>query len=265
MAENEQGSAKIQGQLWGARADDWAQHQETRQTEIYREAITRIGIGKGMEVLDIGCGSGVFAGLAAEQGANVSGIDAASSLIEIARKRVPEADFRVGDLQFLPYKDESFDVVTAFNSIQYAADPVAAAREAKQVGRLGAPFFVLVWGREEKTELVNVLRALRPLLPPAPEGAPGPFALSYEGALEALLGNAGLTTKEDGFLEAAFEYRDEDQLLRATLASGPGVMAVRTAGEDAVRAAVLDAVAPFRTTSGGYRLETEWRYVIGLT
>ncbi|HZU07195.1 MAG TPA: methyltransferase domain-containing protein [Chloroflexota bacterium] len=95
------------------------------------------------------------------------------------RRRVPSGRFDVGDLQFLPYEDRSFDAVTGFNSSQYAADPLAAFTEARRVTRPGAPVYVLVWRREERTALVALLRALRPLLLPAPPGAPGPLTLSY--------------------------------------------------------------------------------------
>ena len=56
-------------------------------------------------------------------------------LLEIARERLPEADLRQGDLEALPYADDSFDAVTAFNSVQYAGDPAAALREIRRVAR----------------------------------------------------------------------------------------------------------------------------------
>jgi SAM-dependent methyltransferase len=211
--------------------------------------------------LDVGCASGVFARLAAEAGARVSGLDASEALIALATERVPGGEFRAGDLQFLPYPDDSFDVVTAFNSIQFAADPAAAAAEVKRVTRHGGSVFVVVWGREEQTELVAVLRALRPLLPPAPEGDPGPFALSYPGALERVLKAGGLASEADGYLETPFEYPDEESILRATMSAGVAVLAARRSGEDAVRRALADALAPFRTSSGAYHIETEWRFV----
>jgi hypothetical protein len=102
---------------------------------------------------------------------------------------------------------------------------------------------------------------LRPLLPPAPPGAPGPFALSYPGALEALAERAGLTPTDDGYIEVAFEYPDETALLKGTNSNGPVLLAERTSGKAAVVNAVRDAVAPFRTASGAYRIETEWRCV----
>jgi SAM-dependent methyltransferase len=255
------GSAPLQGELWGARPRGWAE-QELQQRPLYEHALRSLDIGRGTAVLDVGCGSGLFCRMAADAGARVTGIDAAESLVEIAQERVPEGEFRVGDLQFLPFADDAVDVVTGFNSFQYAADPVAALAEARRVAKPGSPIFALVWGRESHTELVAILRALRPLLPPAPPDAPGPFALSEEGALEALVMRAGLEPIDGGYIEAPFEYPDEKSLLRATLASGPATLAIRTSGENAVRQAALDAFAPFRTAHGGYRIETEWRYVI---
>jgi SAM-dependent methyltransferase len=256
-----QGSAGVQGELWGARARDWADYQEPQHRPLFENAIRRTGIGAGSAVLDVGCGTGGLCRLAAEAGASVAGIDAAASSIEVARERVPAGRFDVGDIQFLPYDDDAFDVVIGINSFQYAADPVAALREARRVAKPGGTVLALVWGREEHTEFVAVLRALRPLLPPAPPDAPGPFALSYPGALEALLERSGLTPSDDGYIDATFEYPDEATLLKANRASGPSVLAERTAGEAALTQAVLDAFGPFRTASGAYRIETEWRYV----
>lgn len=254
------GSAAAQAALWGARPQGWAE-QELHQRRLYEHAIRTLGIGPGKRVLDVGCGAGSFCRLAADAGARVTGIDAAEPLVEIAKKRVPAGEFHVGDLQFLPFPDDGFDAVTGFNSFQYAADPAAALREAGRVAKPGSAVHVLVWGRERRTELAAILRALRPLLPPAPPGAPGPFALSEEGALEVLVLEAGLEPADEGYLEAPFEYRDEEALLHATLASGPATLAIRTSGEDVVRQAALEAAAPFRTAGGSYRIETEWRYV----
>jgi SAM-dependent methyltransferase len=255
------GTASIQGELWGARAREWAD-QEERHRPLYEHAIRSLEIGEGMAVLDVGCGSGFFCRLAADAGARVTGIDAAAALVEIAKERVPGGDFRVGDLQFLPYPDDAFDAVSGFNAFQFAADPVAALVEAKRVARPGSPVFTLVWGRPDRTELAAILTALRPLLPPAPPDAAGPFALSEEGALEALVTNAGLEPVDDGYIEAPFEWSDEESFQRVMLSSGPATLAIRTSGEDAVRQALLEASAPFRTANGGYRIETEWRYVI---
>lgn len=256
-----QGSARVQGELWGARACDYADFQEPQLVPLYEHAIRHAGIGHNSAVLDVGCGPGGFCRLAADAGATVVGIDASHAHVEIARERLPAGSFDVGDMQFLPYDDVSFDVVTGFNSLQYAADAVAALSEARRVTKPSGIVHVVVWGREERTELVAALRALRPLLPPAPPDAPGPFALSYPGALEALVQRAGLEPIDDGYIEITLEYPDETALLKGNNSNGPVVLAERTSGEAAVRSAVRGALAPFRTASGAYRIETEWRYV----
>src|SRR5262245_2124857 len=126
------GSAERWGPLWGARPDDWAV-TEAQQLPTYEEAIRQVGIGSGQRVLEVGCGTGTFLRAAADRGAAVSGLDASEGLLELARDRVPEADLQQGDMQFLPYEDDSFDVVAGFNSFFFAADMVAALREAGRV------------------------------------------------------------------------------------------------------------------------------------
>jgi ubiquinone/menaquinone biosynthesis C-methylase UbiE len=120
----------------------------------------------------------MFCQMAAKLGARVSGLDATEPLLAIARERVPDGDFRAGDMEELPYSNHTFDVVTGFNSFQFAANPVKALQEARRVARIGAPVAIAVWGKREDTEGFALLAALGSLLPPPPPGAPGPFALS---------------------------------------------------------------------------------------
>lgn len=68
--------------------------------------------------------------MAAARGARVSGIDAAEAMIAIARENAPGGEFHVGDLEDLPFADDSFDVVAGFNAFQYAANPTVALKEA---------------------------------------------------------------------------------------------------------------------------------------
>ena len=70
---------------------------------VYGHVLDRAQIGPGTSVLDCGCGAGRFAQMAANRGASVSGIDAAGKLVEIAAERTPGGDFRVGDLEALPW------------------------------------------------------------------------------------------------------------------------------------------------------------------
>ena len=130
------GSAKIQGELWGRLPQGWTEIQEPLHRPLWAAMLDAAQVGRGTRMLDVGCGGGGSSRLAAERGAQVYGLDAAEGLLEFARKQVPEGNFRSGDIEDLPYEDDRFDVVFAANSVQYAADRVAALRE---LGRVCVP------------------------------------------------------------------------------------------------------------------------------
>ena len=180
------GTAQVQGELWGARAREWADLQEGMFAPFYDAAFDAADVAQGTALLDVGCGAGLALTLADKRGAKVSGLDAAPALVAIAKSRLPDADIRVGEIEELPFTDGSFDVVTGFNSFQYAADRVHAMAEAKRVAGTGGLVVAAVWGLPEKCELGGYLAALGKLMPAPPPGAPGPWALSQGGALEAL-------------------------------------------------------------------------------
>lgn len=255
------GTATIQGQIWGTRARDWADVQERVALPMYEAVLQRTRIGRGMAVLDIGCGSGIFCEMAAKLGAQASGLDASETLLEIARQRVPKGDFRTGEMEELPYADQTFDVVTGFSSFQFAANPVTALREALRVSRTGT-VVIGVFGKPEESESTAYITAMGTLLPPPPPGAPGPFALSADGALEALARNAGL---KPGLIETVacpWEYPDDETALRGLLSSGPAIRAMQAKGEAAVRSVILNVLSSFKTNSGGYHLSNYFRYMV---
>jgi SAM-dependent methyltransferase len=255
------GTATIQGQIWGARARDWAEVQEGVAIPLYEEVLRETGIGPGTAVLDIGCGAGVFCEMAARCGATVAGIDAAESLVAIARERLPGGDFRAGEMEALPYADRCFDLVTGFSSFQFAASPVNALREAGRVSRTGT-VVIAVFGKPEENESRTYIAAMGALLPPPPPGAPGPYALSADGALEALAFEAGMTPGIVATVACPWDYPDEQTALRGLLSSGPAIRAIQSRGEEAVRDVILGVLAPFKTGSGGYHLENSFRYMI---
>jgi ubiquinone/menaquinone biosynthesis C-methylase UbiE len=94
-------------------------------------------------LLDTGGGAGMFLRLAADRGAEVHGLDASQGLLAHARGRVPGAPLVEGELEQLPYADASFDVVTGFNSFQYAARPAVALAKARRVARPGGHVLLL--------------------------------------------------------------------------------------------------------------------------
>jgi SAM-dependent methyltransferase len=216
----------------------------------------------GQRVLDIGCGVGAFLGLVVDRGGVPFGIDASPALIELARKRLPEADLRVGDMEDLPYEDDSFDLVTGFNSFFFANDIVAALREARRVAKAGAPVVIQVWGAHEHCDLEAMKEIARPYFPPRPpDAAPDPD-FSQPGTLEAVATQAGLTPETAFTSTWAYEYPDEDTLGRALIAPGGLAAIVGPDQEKAVKAAIVEGLAPYRTDSGVYRLENEFRSLV---
>ncbi|HEU0335436.1 MAG TPA: class I SAM-dependent methyltransferase [Gaiellaceae bacterium] len=254
------GSAGRWGPLWGARPADWAVNEE-QQLPTYEEAIRRVGLGAGQRVLEVGCGTGVFLRAAADRGAEVVGLDASEALLELARARVPEADLRLGDMQFLPFEDDSFDVVAGFNSFFFAADLVASLREAGRVAKPGAQVVVQVWGRPERCDLDAMKPVTRPLLPPPPPGAPPAPALWQAGVLEGLATEAGLQPQSAYDVSWAYEYADEEAIGRAMISAG-GLSVLVGEREAEVRRAIVDALAAYRQPDGSYRLENEWHTLI---
>jgi SAM-dependent methyltransferase len=259
--EARSGSAEKFGPLWGSRPRDWAA-DEDQQVATYEEAIRRVGVARGQRVLDVGCGTGVFLRLVAERGAQPFGLDASEALLEIARERVPEADLRVGEMEALPYADDSFDLVTGFNSFFFAADLVAALREAGRVAKPGAPVVIQVWGRPERCDLEAQKQVARRYLPPPPPDAPPPPKLWEPGVLEELASEAGLTPESTFDTSYAFEYRDEQTLARLlTAPMGIGALA-GPEREDTLRREIIEALGAYRQPDGSYRLNNEFHYLV---
>jgi SAM-dependent methyltransferase len=256
------GSAQMQAALWGARARDWADLAEGLSRELFEAVFDRLAVDPGTTLLDVGCGSGVAAALAVERGAHVSGLDATPQLLAIARERVPTGEFQHGDMEQLPYPDDTFDIVTGFNAFQYAANPHNALTEARRVTRPDGSVAIATWGRAERVDMAAVLKALASLMPPPPPGAPGPFALSEEGALVARVRQVGLDPGDEGVVTCRWDFRDLDTVLRTVLSAGPAARVITHAGEERTREAVAAAIAPFRTSTGGYHLVNEFIYLI---
>lgn len=255
------GLGEAQGALWGTAAEDWAAFQEHTMLPVFEAVLERIEHWD-VRVLDVGCGSGMFAQLMIDNGMVVDGIDAADPLLAIARRVAPRARFRQGDMEMLPYDARTFDVVTAIDALQYAADPQQALWEARRVAKPGAQLFIATWGEPERCDAVAYLAALKALVPSAPPHAPGPFALSKELALRRFAGIAGLRAEDIVDVEVPFEYPSLEAALRGLLAAGPAIRAIQTAGRVRVTQDVAEAVVPFKLPNGGYRMRNQFRLLV---
>jgi len=253
-------SSAVNGRLWGARARDWADIQEGMAKPAYEAVLERTSVNADTRYLDVGCGSGMAAQLAAVRGARVSGIDAAEALLTIARSRVPRGDFHQGDIEGLPFPDQMFDVVSGFNSFQYAAHPIAALAEAQRVTKPGGTVVIMTWGDPDGMEAASLIAALRPLMPPP--GAPGPFALSDENALRKFAADAKLTPVAVFDVDCPFVYPDEATAVRGLNATGVAVRAMENTSERAVSEAHSKAIAPFRRDDGSYRINASFRCLL---
>jgi SAM-dependent methyltransferase len=255
------GSAERWGPLWGARPDDWAL-SEDQQVPSYEAALQRVDLRAGQRVLDIGCGAGAFLRLVADRGARVFGLDASEALIELARARLPDADLSVGEMEALPYEDDTFDLVTGFTSFFFANDMVAALREAGRVAKPGAPVVIQVWGPYERRDLEAMMKIAHRYLPPRPPDAPPEPELWKPGVLEEMATEAGLEPGEAFDITWAYEYPDFETLGRAMMAPAGIAVLVGPEREAEVRAAIVKGLAPFRTELGSYRLQNEFRCLI---
>jgi ubiquinone/menaquinone biosynthesis C-methylase UbiE len=255
------GSGVRQGELWGRRPQEWAAVEE-QQRPTYEEGIRRAGIAPDDRVLDVGCGTGVFLEAVTKLGARPHGLDASLALLRIARARAPQAELRVGDAQSLPFDDDSFDAVTGFNSFFFADDMVAALREAGRVAKPGAPVLIQVWGRPGRCDLTPMLAAVGGLRPADPEAGQERRPLWKPGVLEEIASAAGLRPESSFDLRTAFEFPDQEVLIRCMLAPGGVTEAIWHSGEAVVAAAVALVLEPKRRGDGSYRLENEWRYLL---
>jgi SAM-dependent methyltransferase len=200
--------------------------------------------------------------LAAERSALVSGIDAAEGLVAVARERVSNGDFRVGDIESLPFEDNAFEAVFAANSLQYAANHVATLREFGRVCTPDGYIAVGLFGPEEKVAFSVVQKAVRDALPEPPAGA-GPYELSVPGKLEGLFEEAGLKVLESGEVDCPFGFPDIETYWNAQVSAGPFQRALRTVGKAKLKSVVDKSVAVFRRDDGSILIQPNfYKYVV---
>lgn len=125
--------------------DRFSRYLESGAREFYE----RLRIAPGSRVLDVGCGSGQLALMAAKDGLEVIGVDIATNSIERARVRAQEeglrARFEEADAEALPFDDASFDVVVSLIGAMFAPRPDIVAAELLRVCKPGGVIAMANW------------------------------------------------------------------------------------------------------------------------
>jgi ubiquinone/menaquinone biosynthesis C-methylase UbiE len=105
--------------------------------------------------LDVACGTGRHTAWLCAAGHTTTGIDATPEMLDVARDRVPDAQFQIGDFNDLAFEDDTFDFAICALALAHAPDPTTAIREIARVVRPGGrivltdahPTFVLIQGQ----------------------------------------------------------------------------------------------------------------------
>jgi SAM-dependent methyltransferase len=210
----------------------------------WQAVVDAAGIGQGTSLLDLGCGSGAFCAFAADRGAIVHGLDAEPDSIAQAMEALPGGEFRLGMMETLPWSDASFDVVVAFNALQYALDPDLAMAEASRVVRIGGRLAVCKWGPPAENQFFAFLAAV---------GANGVHAQPLVGndPLQDVIRAANLEVLVTGDVPAAIEMADDGALEESL--SRAGIVPEIDASTEAQ--SLIAAAAPYRQADGSYRFD----------
>lgn len=248
-------SGTVQGELWSTDPEGWARAAEGRIRPLYDRVLEDLDL-PGARLLDGGCGAGLFAELAAQRGAQVTGLDAAPGLVEYARRRRVAASFVVGDIEHVPFDDGSFDVVTALNSVLYAAQPLRALAEIARVTSAHGRAVLTVGVGPEQNESAALINFLAPH-DEVPDLSTLDLA-SADAARDALrgVGFEAVTTSDVSF-EVVFQ--DLDAAVAAQLPAGPVAAAVRHSGRAAVHAGLQNFFASRSRSDGTVRMGLTFR------
>jgi len=195
----------------------WEKGDFTRLAATMRESgahlIDDLGVGAGMEVLDLGCGDGTTAIPAAERGANVLGVDIAANLVAAGTARVAAAGldnirFEEGDASDLKgIKDQSFDLVVSMFGAMFAPRPVDVAKEMVRVTRRGGRIVMGNWIAGDPTLIAQILKISAAYTPPPPEGFVSPVSWGVEENVRERFGAAGVRPEDINCERATYVFR----------------------------------------------------------
>ena len=194
----------------------WEKGDFTRIAQSMRESgetlVQKLGITKGLKILDLGCGDGTTALPAAKLGADVLGVDIASNLVEAGNTRAKEhglenCRFQEGDASNLhELRDHSFDLVVSMFGAMFAPKPFDVAREMVRVTRPGGRIVMGNWIPNDPTLVAQILRICSVYTPPPPEGFISPMTWGVETHVVERFAAAGLPKEKVSFVRDTFTF-----------------------------------------------------------
>ncbi|HEY0631793.1 MAG TPA: methyltransferase domain-containing protein [Thermoleophilaceae bacterium] len=184
----------------------------------------------GERVVDVGCGTGNAALLAAKRGASVTGVDPAARLLEVARERAAadglDVAFELGEAAALPLPAGHADLVLSVFGVIFAPDPSAAAAELARVTAPGGRVVLSAWiPAGAMSEAVRASREMVTRALGTPPSAP-PFAWHEPAALRDLLAPHGFDVATEEH-RIAFTAESPREFLAAEAANHPLAVAGR--------------------------------------
>ncbi len=181
--------------------DYFSRFMETSAVEF----LERIDVAPGASLLDVACGSGQVALIAARRGTSVTGVDIATNSIHAARGRATaeglDATFDEGDAEALPYGDASFDVVATLFGAMFAPRPDVVASELLRVCRPGGTIAMGNWTKEGF--IGHMFKTIARFI--APPGVPSPVLWGDEATVRERLG-AGVSSLRLERVIYTFDY-----------------------------------------------------------
>jgi ubiquinone/menaquinone biosynthesis C-methylase UbiE len=194
----------------------WEKGDFTRIADAMREGgevlVQRLGITKGLKVLDLGCGDGTTALPAAKLGADVLGIDIARNLVEAGNRRAAEhgltnLKFQEGDASNLEQvPDKSFDLVVSIFGAMFAPKPFDVAKEMVRVTRPGGRIVMGNWIPNDPTLVAQILKISSNYTPPPPEGFVSPVTWGVESNVIERFTAAGIPAENISFARDIFTF-----------------------------------------------------------
>jgi ubiquinone/menaquinone biosynthesis C-methylase UbiE len=194
----------------------WEKGDFTRIAASMRESgealVERVGVSKGLKVLDLGCGDGTTAIPAAKRGADVVGVDIAANLVEAGNRRagalgLTNCRFQEGDATGLhQLADRSFDLVVSIFGAMFAPRPFDVARETVRVTRAGGRIVMGNWIPNDPTLVAQILKISSAYTLPPPEGFISPMTWGVEGQVIERFGSAGVPAEKISFAREIFTF-----------------------------------------------------------